>query len=180
MQPRAHLVLKQNIDALLHARGQKRRELAMWCRRTESWLSQIFIDEDRNVPLKYLDRIADFFGLATYQLFQPGISPLTERRTGRDRRAGTDRRKSALNHQVRESVSHLIATLTPADVGDLIRWRGLDEASRASVRETVQTLERSARESAGRGRRRKRADTAAEEAKPAEGREDRHRGGRKG
>ena len=91
---KAHYLLKQNIDTLLRARGQKRRELAAWCRRSESWLSQIFIDEERNIPLKYLDRIADFFGLATYQLFQPGISPLTERRKGLDRRVRPDRRVS--------------------------------------------------------------------------------------
>ena len=46
------------------------------------------------MPLKYLDRIADFFGIATYQLLQPGISPLTERRSGLDRRLGRDRRIS--------------------------------------------------------------------------------------
>lgn len=92
---KAHHLLKQNIDALLKARGQKRKELAAWCRRSESWLSQIFTDDERNLPLKYLDRIAMFFGLATYQLFQPGISPLTERRVGPDRRSGKDRRISA-------------------------------------------------------------------------------------
>lgn len=95
MRIKAHHLLKQNIDALLKARGQKRKELAGWCRRSEGWLSQIFTDDDRNLPLKYLDRIAEFFGLATYQLFQPGISPLTERRSGIDRRKGKDRRISA-------------------------------------------------------------------------------------
>ena len=49
---------------------------------------------ERGVPLKHLDRIADFFGIATYQLLQPGISPLTERRSGRERRTGHDRRVS--------------------------------------------------------------------------------------
>ena len=107
-QPKAHHLLKQNIDALLKARGQKRKELAAWCRRSESWLSQIFIDDERNVPLKYLDRIASFFGLATYQLFQPGISPLTERRVTSDRRVVRDRR-----------VSHAVLSEKPGDV-DLI------------------------------------------------------------
>ncbi len=86
-------LLKHNIDEMLHARRQKRKDLAMWCHRSEAWLSQIFIDENRNVPLKYLDRIADFFGIATYQLLQPGISPLTERRA-KTRRSGRDRRIS--------------------------------------------------------------------------------------
>jgi hypothetical protein len=91
---RAQHLLKRNVDALLAARGQTRKELAHWCRRSESWISQIFTSPDRNLPLKYLDRIADFFGLATYQLFAPGISPLTERRSGKDRRTGVERRVS--------------------------------------------------------------------------------------
>lgn len=98
---RAEQRLKHNIDALLRARGQTRHDLALWCRRSDSWLSKIFAEPrtasdraERSIPLKYLDRMADFFGLATYQLFQPGISPLTERRSGRDRRQGQDRRIS--------------------------------------------------------------------------------------
>jgi transcriptional regulator with XRE-family HTH domain len=89
---KAVYILKKNIDALLQARGQKRKELAQYCGRTEAWMSQIFTKPHREIPLKYLDRIADFFGLAPYQLFQPGISPLTERRKGGDRRSGVDRR----------------------------------------------------------------------------------------
>lgn len=93
---KANLLLKHNITALLRARGQDNKDLAMWCRRSESWMSQIFTKEERGIPLKYLDRIADFFGIATYQLLQPGISPLTERRSKRDRRSGHDRRVSAV------------------------------------------------------------------------------------
>jgi transcriptional regulator with XRE-family HTH domain len=94
MSLKVQYLLRQNIDALLKARGQKRKDLALYCHRTESWLSQIFGQGDRNIPLKYLDRMAGFFGLEPYQLFQPGISPLTERRTGLDRRSGVDRRVS--------------------------------------------------------------------------------------
>ncbi len=90
---KAPLLLKHNIDTMLVARGQTRKDLAMWCRRSESWMSQIFTNEERGIPLKYLDRIADFFGIATYQLLQPGISPLTERRA-KTRRSGRDRRIS--------------------------------------------------------------------------------------
>jgi transcriptional regulator with XRE-family HTH domain len=93
---KADRLLKHNIDALLKARGQTRHDLAFYCRRSDAWLSKIMdAEEDRNIQLEYLDRIADFFGIATYQLFQPGISPLTERRSGLDRRAGRDRRISA-------------------------------------------------------------------------------------
>ena len=91
---RANLLLKTNIQSLLRARGNNQKDLAQWCRRSESWLSHIFKDPDREIPTKYLDRIADFFGLATYQLFQPGVGRSTERRTGMDRRQGGERRIS--------------------------------------------------------------------------------------
>lgn len=40
---------------------------------------------------KYWDRIADFFGVETYQLLQPGVASLTERRKA-ERRNGRERR----------------------------------------------------------------------------------------
>lgn len=92
---KASYLFKKNIETLLQARGQTRHDLAFYCRRTDAWLSKILGKDDRNLPMKYLDRIADFFGIATYQLFQPGISPLTERRKG-DRRRVADRRVSRL------------------------------------------------------------------------------------
>ena len=91
---RANLLLKENILALLRVRGNTRKDLSQWCRRTESWISKIFKQPDREIPIKYLDRIADFFGLATYQLFQPGIARATERRTTVDRRRRAERRVS--------------------------------------------------------------------------------------
>lgn len=87
-------LFKHNVEALLRARGQTKHDLAQWCRRSDAWLSKILGKDDRNLPLKYLDRIADFFGLAAYQLFQPGITPLTERRRT-ERRSGRDRRIGA-------------------------------------------------------------------------------------
>lgn len=98
---KASVLLKHNIDTLLKARHQTRHDLAVWVRQStdakkvDPWISQIFTRPDREFQMKYLDRIADFFGIAVYQLFQPGISPLTERRKGRDRRGGRDRRISA-------------------------------------------------------------------------------------
>lgn len=83
--------LAQNVSALLTARRQKQTDLAQWCRRSDVWVSQ-FLRGERNWQLDDLDRVADFFGIATYQLFQPGISPLTERRAGLERRTKTDRR----------------------------------------------------------------------------------------
>lgn len=91
---RAPLLLKENIDALLRRRGYRRKDLAQWCHRTEGWLSKIFRESERGVPLKYLDRMADFFGLTTYQLFQPGIARSSERRRGLERRSSVERRIS--------------------------------------------------------------------------------------
>lgn len=97
---KAIYLLKQNIDTLLRARGQSQHDLAVWCRRTDAWLSKILREsagegrKERGLPLKYLDRIADFFGLSAFQLFQPGIAPLTERRRA-ERRSGQDRRIDA-------------------------------------------------------------------------------------
>jgi len=96
---RAERILRQNIDAILRARGQTRAELAAHCGLTRSWASRVFSDRDRHdkrgIPLKYLDAFADFFGIAVYQLFQPGISALTERRAGAERRTLADRRLTA-------------------------------------------------------------------------------------
>lgn len=101
---KATLLLKQNIDHLLKRRGQTRREMAMWtlqtveATRADSWASHLFGKagyHTKHIPSEYLGRIASFFGLQVYQLFQPGISPLTERRSGADRRTTGDRRLSA-------------------------------------------------------------------------------------
>lgn len=155
---KANALLKSNVDALLKARHQTRKDLAHWCRKSESWISKVMTEERREFPLNTLDRIADFFGLATYQLLQPGLTGAAERRKGMDRRSGKDRRISALNHQVRESVSSLIASITPSEVAELIRTRGLSAASRDELRDVAQRLERSDRENDARAARRRSAD----------------------
>lgn len=86
-----------NVAHLLHLRHQSQKDLAQWCHKSEVWISLI-LRHERQARMEDFDRIADFFGLATYQLFQPGISPSSERRSGRDRRAGQDRR---ISHAVR-------------------------------------------------------------------------------
>jgi transcriptional regulator with XRE-family HTH domain len=86
-------LLSNNISALLRARGQTQHDLAQWCHHSDVWLSN-FLKGMRQIQLKDLDRIADFFGIATYQLFQPGLTAATERRSAKDRRAGRERRIS--------------------------------------------------------------------------------------
>lgn len=86
-------MFSENVSALLHARNQKAKSLALWCRKSENWISKILKNKTQ-ARMEDLDRIADFFGIATYQLFQPGISSITERRRAQDRRSGQDRRIS--------------------------------------------------------------------------------------
>ena len=94
---RATAIMRNNVRALLDARRESQAALASWLRHSRSWINK-FLNGERQVQLKDLDRIADFFGIATYQLFQPGISPLTERRV-QQRRKRLDRR---IGHAHRE------------------------------------------------------------------------------
>lgn len=94
---KAPRLLAENIGSLLMGRRQSQHDLAQWCHHTDVWLSAILAGK-RGLRLTDLDRIAEFFGIAAYQLLQPGISPLTERRSGKDRRSGRDRR---IGHAVR-------------------------------------------------------------------------------
>lgn len=129
-------LLKQNIEALLRARHQDQKDLAQWCRRSKAWLSAALTNEDRGIPVKYLDRIADFFGLATYQLFQPGITPLTERRSKIPRRSGRDRRISNLR-VIPDAAPTLTVSLDPEEVAAVQRWRLLTSADRQKVDELL-------------------------------------------
>lgn len=103
---KAKRLLAENINALLRARSQTQHDLAQWCFHKDAWLSY-FLAGKRGILLKDLDRIADFFGLATYQLFQPGIARSTERRSGLNRRSGEERRKS----DAQRFTSHLRSAL---------------------------------------------------------------------
>ena len=125
----AKSMFRENVLALLQARGQRPHDLAAWCRRTDSWLSKILGKDNRNLPIAYLDRIADFFGLAPYQLFQPGISPLTERRKLTERRAGRDRRVSRRSGLMNAAD----VGLSNEDVAFLLRLQSLPLQDRAEV-----------------------------------------------
>lgn len=162
---KATFLLKKNIEALLSARGQSQHDLASWCRRSDAWISKILSEtsnpkSERGVPLRDLDRIADFFGLAAYQLFQPGISPLTERRKGGDRRSGRDRRVSHLTQELRGALSPANAHITEEDIADLIRLRTISAESRVQVRQDIDALARSEREAVARTQARRGAGRA--------------------
>ena len=89
----AHEVLKENVRALMAARNIRQIDLALWCGHGKSWVNK-WLNGDREIQFKDLDRMADLFGLLPHQLFAPGVSPLTERRRGDDRRKGIERRSS--------------------------------------------------------------------------------------
>lgn len=98
---RAANQLRENIRSLLEARHENQKDLAFYLKRHPTTISK-FLKGQREVQLSDLDGIADFFGIATYQLFQPGISLLTERRSGLDRRKGRERRISHAQRAMRE------------------------------------------------------------------------------
>lgn len=150
---KASYLFKQNIDALLRARGHNRHALAQFCRRSDAWLSKILGKDERNLPLKYLDRMADFFGLAPYQLFLPGISPMTERRKTSDRRSGRDRRLGMAAHTT-VAIKAEDLNLTPDDVATLLRLRSLSRRDRSEFETTLRETERIRRKAASSTKRR--------------------------
>jgi len=107
---RPDVLLAENIRALLAARGIDAHALATWCGHKPAWISKILAG-DRGVPVRELGKIADFFGLTLSQLFQHGISALTERRRGVrrkgvERRTIMDRRQPADYERLHPSVTH--------------------------------------------------------------------------
>lgn len=100
-------LLAQNVMGLLTERHLNQTDLAKWCHRSDPWVSQ-FLRGERNWQLDDLDKVADLFGLQTWQLFQPGISSASERRRS-DRRSGRERRRG---HAQRQAVD-LSASIEP-------------------------------------------------------------------
>lgn len=96
MRLRAVNQLRENVKALLFVRKEDQKTLAFAAGIDPSTLSK-FLKGDREIQLANLDGVAEFFGIAPYQLFQPGISTLTERRiaqrrTSHERRIGHTQR----------------------------------------------------------------------------------------
>lgn len=103
---KAQLLLRENIKALLSARKEDASALASWLRHDKSWINKI-LNGHREMQIEDFDRVADFFGIATYQLFQPGISRFTERRSGKERRSGADRRVGHTFRMMGEAASDI-------------------------------------------------------------------------
>jgi hypothetical protein len=102
---RADVLLSMNIRALLAARRMDAIALASWCGHKAPWISKI-LSLERGVQVKDLGRIADFFGLDVCDLFQRGITPLTERRRSQ-RRSGGERRSIIDRRQPKGNIGKL-------------------------------------------------------------------------
>jgi transcriptional regulator with XRE-family HTH domain len=115
---KALFIARENIRTLLQARNETQTLLARYCGHDKSWLNK-FLNEGRGVQIGDLDKVAAFFGIEVYQLFQPGITRLTERRSQADRRLGHERRIGHTNRLISylqtelNKVPHLAAPLSP-------------------------------------------------------------------
>lgn len=96
MAYKAIVQLRMNVEFLLMQRRRTQADLAAEMGVDPTTLSR-FLSGKREIQLHHLDGMAAFFGLQTYELFRPGISPLTERRVIKDRRQGIDRRKAEVD-----------------------------------------------------------------------------------
>lgn len=128
-------ILRENIRSLLIARKEDQVALARWCGHDKSWLNK-FLNEGRGIRLADLDRIGAFFGVEAYQLLQPGISRLTERRSDVERRTNTDRRIGHTGRLVRalQSEVNKVPRLAAPSRGSV---RGAVSDSKAAARETL-------------------------------------------
>lgn len=103
-------ILRQNIRQLLAERHESAAALALHLGyKNRASVTKFLNDQRTGFEMGRLDKLSSWFGLPVYQLFQPGISRLTERRHGSDRRSGHDRR---VGH-ARRSVVELRASLPP-------------------------------------------------------------------
>lgn len=97
---KALYILRQNVRDLLLARKESEAWLAQCLGfKHRSSLNKFLNSERAGFQMSRLDKMAAFFGLPVYQLFQPGISAVTERRTGVSRRSGRDRRVGHAHRQ---------------------------------------------------------------------------------
>lgn len=89
-QLRGLYIIRQNVPVLMKARQLNQTDVSSWLGKGKSWINK-FLKGTRQIQLKDLDRLADILGVATYQLFQPGIARSAERRISERRRRGERR-----------------------------------------------------------------------------------------
>ena len=88
---KAVVQLRENLKGLLVSFKVNQKDLAHAIGRHPTTLNK-FLQGTRELQFEDVDQIADFFGLKVYELFQPGGSRLTDRRSGLERRQGKERR----------------------------------------------------------------------------------------
>lgn len=145
-QLRALHLLRNNIRALLSAQGKNQSQLAFSLGRDKSWINK-FLTGSRDLRLKDIDRIADFFHVETYALLTPGATPWTERRKG-ERRSGLDRRLGdvVVRHgravaAAAESLRTVALPLSHSETRLVQAFRALDGKRRSSVLQTIGALD---------------------------------------
>jgi hypothetical protein len=139
---KAARLLAANVAELLAREHQSQKDLAQWCRHTETWVSQ-FLKGERDWRLEDLDRVADMWGLRAYQLFIPGIAARSERRTGHDRRQLKERRIGSVQRaifHVAQELDHIHPRRRGAHAGG--GGSELDKLSAALKREIAATEQR--------------------------------------
>jgi transcriptional regulator with XRE-family HTH domain len=90
-------LLRRRLAALLQFSGRTRKDFAIYLGKQPSWATEYFQGR-HGMTLKDLDRAARFFGVSVPQLFEiDGYRfrdrRIAQRRSGRERRTGIDRRK---------------------------------------------------------------------------------------
>ena len=90
-------LLRRRLDALLQFSGRTRKDFAIYLGKQPSWATAYFQGR-HSIVLRDLDRAARFFGVSVPQLFEiDGYRfrdrRIAQRRSGRERRSGVDRRK---------------------------------------------------------------------------------------
>lgn len=112
--------IRTNLLALLHRDRVTPAALSFACGHNRSWMSRFLQRKRHELQLADLDRIADFFAVATYDLFRPSAGSITDRRKIRERRSGLERR-----------VGHAQRTML-ATAAELARVRGKGRDAQAS------------------------------------------------
>lgn len=82
--------LRENVRELIRVRGVQQNDITFALKKDPTWLSK-FLQGQRPIHITDIDALAEFFGLSGYQLCQPGITAVTERRR-QERRSGGERR----------------------------------------------------------------------------------------
>lgn len=91
-------LLRRRLTALLQFSGRTRKDFAIYLGKRPSWATEYFQGR-HGITLRDLDRAARFFGVSVPQLFEVDgyrfrDRRIAQRRCGRERRVGIERRRA--------------------------------------------------------------------------------------